>query len=255
VALGYAGGEITAISDAEATWASNALSNAVKYLADDTVGAVTGVHEITGAILSQSVETEKSYRRIYSLLSIAESKLHSTPLFEGELALYRRRLLNGFPEDIGADDTGAALEIIEKGYRAIAVPDARFLEPTPYSWNGRFKQKIRRGQHILQAFGKHRNLIFAKDTPFHRLVFPMRIFLYVIMPFLGAILIPSTLFVIARHPWLLFSGMVCCIPQIRKLILMNLTDVLIMVKAMINEMIGKKQMIWVKMEETRQQSK
>lgn len=67
--------------------------------------------------MSQAVEVEKTYRKLFRFLSIEESKLHSTPIFEGELALYKKNFKKFFPEDVGADDTAAAFEIKKRTSR------------------------------------------------------------------------------------------------------------------------------------------
>lgn len=255
VALKKANGEIVGISDAEATWAPGSLCAAIKYLADANIGAVTGTHRIYSLNESQAVEVEKTYRSIYQIVNVGESKLHSTPIFEGELALYRKALLERFPEDIGADDVGAALGIIQKGYRSIAVPEAIFFEPTPFSWRERFKQKIRRAQHVMQAFYKYRHLLFSNNTVFHNLIFPMNMYIYLLNPIFGLFFIIMSLFLALKYIYLFGLIVFLIIPQIRTLVLTHLSNIFIILFAYFNELRGNQQLVWVKIDETRLDAK
>jgi cellulose synthase/poly-beta-1,6-N-acetylglucosamine synthase-like glycosyltransferase len=152
-ALRRASGDIVVITDADSRWNSErTLSNAIAWLSDPTVGAVTCVkNPERGGFLG----VEGGYRRFYNTVRLAESKAWSTPVFHGELAAYRRELLEavgGFPTDIGADDSHTATLVALKGYRAIAVDDVECIEKVPeegyHSW------RVRRAQHLVQHFLK-----------------------------------------------------------------------------------------------------
>src|SRR6266566_4366846 len=103
-----ASGELVCISDAECLWNKEALRNAVKYLSDASVGSVSGVHA-SQEMSSLPVSLENSYRSIYRAVRIGESKVHSTPVAEGEIQLFRRADLPGFDPHVGGDDSDAAL--------------------------------------------------------------------------------------------------------------------------------------------------
>ncbi|TMI53462.1 glycosyltransferase [Candidatus Bathyarchaeota archaeon] len=160
VALSAAKNEIICLSDAECMWEKGALHNALKYISDPSIVSVTGIHALSGSAEGLSLSIEGSYRSIYRMLRVAESKLHSTPIAEAEIQVFRYSDVKKVDPRVGADDTCIALCVVEKGLRAIAAEDVMFFDPTPGSWTGRFRQKFRRGQHILQAFLKHSRLIF-----------------------------------------------------------------------------------------------
>jgi len=152
-ALRHASGDIVVITDADSRWASQrTLSNAVAWLSDPTVGAVTCVkNPERGGFLG----VEGGYRGFYNTVRLAESKAWSTPVFHGELAAYRRELLEavgGFPTDIGADDSHTATLVALKGYRAIAVDDVECIEKVPEE--GYHAWRVRRAQHLVQHFLK-----------------------------------------------------------------------------------------------------
>jgi hypothetical protein len=67
------------------------------------------------------LSTEEGYRNYYNILRLAESKAYSTPIFLGELFALRKESLlkiNGFPTDIGSDNSHTATEIASIGYRS-----------------------------------------------------------------------------------------------------------------------------------------
>jgi cellulose synthase/poly-beta-1,6-N-acetylglucosamine synthase-like glycosyltransferase len=131
-ALRLATGEIVVVTDADSTWLSrDTLTNALAWFSDPGVGAVT--------CLKIPVEegfagVEKGYRDFYNVVRLGESKKFSTPVFHGELAAFRKSLLQelgGFPTNTGADDSHTATLIALKGYRAIAVDNAICTELVP----------------------------------------------------------------------------------------------------------------------------
>lgn len=149
-ALRLADGEVVVVADADARWIGrSALRRAVSYLADPAVGAVTCVKSAERA---GPAGAESAYRRFYDEVRIAESAVHSTPIFHGELAAFRRSLVESFPLDVGADDSWTALSIALRGYRAVAAPDVECVEAVPA--RGYFRWRVRRAQHLLQAFAK-----------------------------------------------------------------------------------------------------
>jgi cellulose synthase/poly-beta-1,6-N-acetylglucosamine synthase-like glycosyltransferase len=150
-ALKHAGGEVVVITDADARWGSrDALSNAVSWLGDPSVGAVTCLKKPAGGGVAG---VEEGYRGYYNVVRLAESKAHSTPVFHGELAAFRRRLLEelgGFPTSLGSDDSHTATRIALMGYRSIAVDNAWCVEGVPE--RGYHKWRVRRAQHLVQHF-------------------------------------------------------------------------------------------------------
>ena len=150
-ALKYATGDIVVITDVDTTWSSNdTLSNAVLWFNDLSVGTVTCLKLPAGKGI---MRVEEGYREFYNVVRLAESKKHSTPVFHGELAAFRRSLLEkvgGFPTNIGADDSHTATRIALTGYRAIAVDNAWCVESVPKS--GYHTWRIRRAQHLIQHF-------------------------------------------------------------------------------------------------------
>src|SRR5207245_10315413 len=146
--LKHATGEMVCFSDAECEWDRDALRNAVKYFSDPMIGSVSGIHETRLDRKALSVEVEDSYRSIYSMLRVAESKVHSTPVAEGEIQLFRRGQFVEFDTSIGGDDTCAALCMVEKGFRSIRAEVVILIELSPFIWRARCVQRVRSGQMV-----------------------------------------------------------------------------------------------------------
>lgn len=159
-ALKHATEEIIVTTDVDSWWPiTNTLAETMKWLADPKVGAVSCLKKP-----ATPHATEEAYRRYYNTLRIAESKAWSTPVFHGELAAFRRELLNklgGFSTDVGADDSHTATKIALMGYRAITPENILCTEMVPrknyHAW------RIRRTQHLIQHFQKI--LALEQKTP------------------------------------------------------------------------------------------
>jgi cellulose synthase/poly-beta-1,6-N-acetylglucosamine synthase-like glycosyltransferase len=189
-------------------------------------------------------------------LRIGESKLYGTVLYEGELMLVKKGLLDkiGFDEQIGGDDVSTALRVAEQGYRAITAEDAYFIEQTPYTWREKFDQKTRRGRHVFQALWKYRYLMFKKRTPFHTLILPFETYIYVVDPFLTVLLLALTVVMLVRYPLLLLFTPLLLIGRIRELVTTHLLDSGIMVAAILMEAKGREKVTWNKISEIREPS-
>lgn len=159
-ALEYARGDVVVITDVDATWpSSSTLSEAVSWFSDPSAGAVTCLKLPAG---SGAGGVEEVYRSFYNVVRLAESKIHSRPVFHGELAAFRRALLEkleGFSTDSGADDSHTATRVALMGFRSIAVDNAWCIEKVPS--RGYHAWRIRRAQHLVQHFTKTLRLLWA----------------------------------------------------------------------------------------------
>jgi len=174
--------EVVVITDADSLWPSRrALAEAVKWFADPSVGAVSCVKlpESPGA-----AGVEEGYRGFYNVVRVAESKAWTTPVFHGELAAFRKDLLDrvgGFPTDIGADDSHTATKIALLGFRSITPEDVICVEAVP--GRGYHTWRIRRAQHLIQHFAK--TLRGGAKTPNRfRSILYAEIFLHIANPWI-----------------------------------------------------------------------
>jgi len=115
-------------------------------------------------------------------------------VFHGELAAYRRRLLEeigGFPTDIGADDSHTATLIALKGYRAITPETLQCIELVPEKMS---RWRIRRAQHLIQHFVKMLRLWRRAPKQFRKIL-AVEMYLHLLNPWL--LVIAVALLVIA----------------------------------------------------------
>lgn len=185
--------EVVILTDADSFWPQrDTVRRAVAYLADPTVGAVSCLKRPAG---QGPGGVEEAYRSLYNQVRLAESKAHSTPVFHGELAAYRKSLLEeigGFPEDLGADDSHTATLIALKGHRAITPEDVWCTELVPRK--GYTRWRIRRAQHLTQHFQKTLRIRHRTPKQFKKILL-METYLHLLNPWL--LLVAATLLALA----------------------------------------------------------
>lgn len=139
--------DVVVITDADALWPRrDTLVKVASYIADDEVGAVSCLKVPRGA-----GGLERTYRQWYNKLRLWESEVYATPIFHGELAAFKLEVLReGFPMDIGADDSYMAIKAAIMGKRAVTPDDVICTELVPRK--GYLKWRLRRAQHLIQAF-------------------------------------------------------------------------------------------------------
>jgi biofilm PGA synthesis N-glycosyltransferase PgaC len=147
-ALKFATGEVIATTDADTLWPPDSLAVALRYLSSESIGAVTGREIVSNAKDSVNALAEQAYRSIYDTLREGESKIHSTIIFDGALALFKRSAMDHFEERI-SDDTGTTLQVIKRGFRAVFAPDALFYDASPKSTRAKLKLKSRRARNLM----------------------------------------------------------------------------------------------------------
>jgi biofilm PGA synthesis N-glycosyltransferase PgaC len=251
-AMKHAKGQIIATSDADSYWDPSALRNAVSYLADPQVGALTGREELLN--LNQNVLTlsEGMYRNVYNTIRIGESKIHSTQFFQGELSLYKREAFKKFNDEKGSDDSGTVKNIIASGYRTIFIPEAVFSDVAPYSWKGRFSLKERRALHLIHALVGAVKLKREKRFPQPGFILYANFFFHVINPFLILALLSGAIYFICLFPWLLLLSLpLFLLKKSRILTVSYLTSNLALIWAAFKYVRKDEQIVWKKIDEMR----
>ncbi len=177
-------GEIVVITDADAILDKDVLNNALPYLADKTVGAVTGKQVLINPNENVSQKSEQTYREFFDLIRTAESNIGYTMIFNGPFMAFKQEVLEAPSENSVADDTEMAIKVIEKGYHTLYVPQALFYENIPVSNRSRIKQKERRAQGLVQSFWRHRGILFNKRYgKFGTTIFPAEFAVHLVLPF------------------------------------------------------------------------
>jgi len=243
-ALRHANNDIIIIADADALWPENAVCEAVKWFSDPSVGAVSCLKK---PMKHGFLGIEGGYRDYYNILRLAESKAFSTPIFHGELAAFRREMLlkvNGFPTDIGADDSHTATKIASMGYRSI-TPEIWVSEMVPKK--GYASWRVRRAQHLIQHFMRSTKLKVKNKT--FKKILTIEAYLHVINPWIlltVAILLAADILLFKSIVSLMFLFTGSILLSIKEYRTWSIQQVYLMIAAIKN--IKTKEIAWNKQE-------
>jgi cellulose synthase/poly-beta-1,6-N-acetylglucosamine synthase-like glycosyltransferase len=263
-ALKCASSDVVVLADADSLWARDALREALKYFSDPSVGAVTAVKEPVKGSGNPGMNSkmESTYRLFYNDVRVGESRVHSTPVFHGELAAFRRDLLfevGGFPSDVGADDSHAATLIALRGHRAIAAPEVRVYELSPNSWNGYAAWRGRRAKHLVQHFSRSSKKLFGAPKGF-RSVLAVESFLHLVNPWLLLVAFTSFVMSIAIEGFSLLNMLVMLVilaallvGRVREALLTWVVSQVVLVYSAVAG-VRSKELTWKKIEDLRKSS-
>jgi len=198
LALNNANGEVIVVSDADCFWPPDILRKALPFISDPSVGAVTGLEVLLNPTSSWVTETEVLYNSMVHAIRVGESKFHSTIFFQGGFGAYKRSLLDQF--DTQADDSGTALNIVQKGARTLLLPEAVYYTSFPSLWRGKFIIKLRRAGQLVQIWFSCLRLSIKGKLRLPKRIFWPETYLYLINPFIFLLLILTSFLVILENP-------------------------------------------------------
>jgi len=187
-ALKVASKPIVIVSDADTFWPPNILRDALPYLSDPRVGAVTGRGMNEDAEKSWVTRVEDTYLRLANLLRLGESKVHSTIRFEGGFCAYKREAFESFDCETGADDSGTALEVVQNGYRSILVPEAVFYTRFPARFIGKLRVKVRRANQLIGLWVRCLKLLLRGELLLPWKIAVPEVWLFVFNPLIFVVL-------------------------------------------------------------------
>lgn len=143
-AIGEAKGEIIVFSDANSTYARDAIRALVRPFADARVGGVAGNQRYRGIghQPGEGAGGEQAYWSFDRLLKVAESRAGNAISATGAIYAIRRSLVGVVPEGV-TDDFAVSSSIIAQGYRLVFAPDAIAYESPAASGRGEFGRKVR----------------------------------------------------------------------------------------------------------------
>jgi cellulose synthase/poly-beta-1,6-N-acetylglucosamine synthase-like glycosyltransferase len=259
-ALKFAEGEIIATSDADAMWSRDALKKAVKYFSDPRIAAVTGHEIIANAYKNIHTYSEYLYRKTYYVLRLGESKINSTMIFQGELALYRKSYLKYFEDRPGySDDTGTVIRLIRERYRCIYIPEAKFADAAPPNFKDKIKLKSRRGQHLISALTESLKYKIKGELPLPLYIILANCYMHVVSPIVQSVLPTILLISLLRNTAVIIFTVIVAILAIsmlsRKAIALTelyVTSTIALITALIKAVIGMRAAVWEKIESMRE---
>ena len=250
-ALPFSINDIVIVSDADTQWPEDLLQKTLPYLVDSKVGAVTcgGVNRNMGE--TWVTKGEDTYLHLTNLIRLGESKLHSTVRFEGGFCAFKKNAFDQFDAETGSDDSGTALEVVQRGYRAIIVPDTVFYTTFPTFFADKLKMKARRATQLISLWIKCSKLLFQR-----RLLLPKKIaipemLLFILSPLILVGLIVTTASVILLSLFsfftvgiLMFVG--CLLVLARRAFVEVLVDNFVLFYALLSIVRGRRYTVWEK---------
>ncbi len=253
-ALKHATGDVIVVSDADCFWSPDILVKALPYLSDPSVGAVTGLEELLNPRQSWVTQTETAYNSSVHKIRTGESKIHSTIFFQGGFGAYKCMFLDEF--DCDADDSGTALNIVQRKARTLLIPEATYFTTFPGTWKGKITVKMRRAGQLIKIWFKCLKLSLKG-----KLVLPKKIclpeaFLYVFNPIVFFLLVGTTSILLSKHP-ILFLGFsvvlspILLIERTRTFFIEVVQDNFVLLGALFAFVLNKEFSIWKTVEGSR----
>jgi len=244
-ALQYASSEIIATSDADCRWVPDTIRNAIRYLSDPSVAAVSGQETLMNPDQSSATRTESQHRKLFNYIRVGESKIHSTIIFEGALAFFKKELLKRFDEP--CDDSGSALNLVQEGYRTILIPDVSFLNPFSPKWNKKIAKKTRRAQHLVEIWYRCLVLDLKGKLKLNPWISRVNVFLHIVNPFLFLVFALTSVFLLVEYPAALLAiPLILLIPKARDSFLLYVTNYFFLLQAIFMQAFGRRQVVWKK---------
>jgi cellulose synthase/poly-beta-1,6-N-acetylglucosamine synthase-like glycosyltransferase len=242
------------VSDADCFWSPDILLKALPYLSDSSVGAITARELLLNPQDSWVTRGEQFYNDNVQSIRIGESKVHSTIFFQGGFAAYKRTLLNEFDHDV--DDSGTALNLVQRKSRTLLVPEIAFYTPFPTIWKNKIALKIRRASNLQQLEAECLNLLLRRKLLIPRRIAIPQIALHIFNPLILVALTVVSIFVFIQYPLLLLALLLalCSVIPVRKIrtaVFEAFQDNFILLLALGSFFTGRKFKLWQTVQESR----
>jgi biofilm PGA synthesis N-glycosyltransferase PgaC len=244
-ALPYCSGEVVIVSDSDSFWPSDIFEKALPFLADPSVGAVSGPKVLLNANQSWVTRTEELYLRSLNLRRLGESKLSSTLFFEGGFSAFKKNVITAFDQhNTGSDDNGTVIQIMEKNLRAIYLPEAKFFTFFPATWREKFNIKTRRANQIVRVCSKYASLLLKGRIKISKSVIWQNVLLTLFSPFMFILLLVASVPLVLQFPYFLFVLLVLLLPKIGLVVSEAIQSHFILFFSIISASFGKKFSKW-----------
>lgn len=240
-------GDVVIVSDADCFWPSDILEKALPFLADPSIGAVSGPKVLLNPDQTWVTRTESAYLHSMNMVRVGESKVSSTLLFEGGFSAYKRELLDSFdPYNTGSDDCGTVVALAEKGYKTICVPEAHFYSAFPTSWREKIDIKMRRANQLVRVLWVYLVLLLNGRLKVSKRVIVQGIWIYLVSPVMFIGLIAITAYFLFKFPYSSLVFVFFLTPNLRFYIFELIQNYLILFVSIVAVLINIKFMIWRK---------
>jgi biofilm PGA synthesis N-glycosyltransferase PgaC len=244
-ALEYCTGEIIIVSDADCFWPSDILGKAIPFLADPSVGAVSGPKILLNSNQTWVTRIEADYLKSANVLREGESKAGSTVFCEGGFSAFKRAAFDKFDAyNTGSDDCGTLVSVIANNLRTMLVPGAIFYSAFPATYNGKIAVKLRRTSQLVRVFGKYLTLIFKKRINTAKKVIIPNAVLYLLSPIAFLFFVALTVVLLSIYPVLLLASVLLVIPPLRFYLFEVLESNFLLFVSIILTIAGRKSSVW-----------
>ncbi|MCW4048006.1 MAG: glycosyltransferase [Candidatus Bathyarchaeota archaeon] len=253
-ALKSVNADVIIISDADCFWPSDILLKALPYLSDPTVGAVTARELLLNPHGSWVTMGEQFYDNTVQSWRIGESKTHSTIFFQGGFAAYKHHIINEFDRE--ADDSGTALNIVQKNNRALLIPEIGFYTTFPAVWRNKVTLKVRRARQLQRLWAKCFMLLTRGKLVIPKKIAIPEIFLHLVNPLLLVVLGLVSIVMFVEYPIFLLAFLIALCPTLlvrktRTIILEILQNNFILLVALASFVTSKRINQWKTVQESR----
>ena len=246
-ALKQCEGDVIIVSDADCFWPSGILRESLPFLADPSVGAISGPKLLLNPDQSWVTASEEKYMESHNRIKLGESKINSTVFFEGGFSAYKKGVIDAFdPYNTGADDAGTVMKVLEKNLRAILVPQARFFTTFPVTWEAKVGIKARRGNQLVRVFMKYAGLLAQRRIANSKRVILQNILLYLLTPFMFVLLLVVTAYFLLMFPYLVLAFLLLLVPQVRRSFFEVIQSYIVLLLSIVSVAFGKRTLVWGK---------
>jgi cellulose synthase/poly-beta-1,6-N-acetylglucosamine synthase-like glycosyltransferase len=250
LALKHCNGEVVGISDADCFWTPTILTESLPFMADLTVGAISGPKKLLNTESSWVTKSEDAYLKSMNLMKLGESKKATTIFFEGGFSVYKKEVLESFdPYNTGSDDCGTIISILEKGFRALMVSQAEFFTTFPETLNGKLKIKIRRANQLIRILQRYVVLLFQNRIKIARGTIAKNILLYLFGPVMFLFFVATTAYIMLKTPLMLILFLMFLIPKVRNYLFEAILNYSILLFSFISIGLKRKFTVWKKPED------
>lgn len=250
VALKDCSGDVIVISDADCFWPPEILNDSLCYLAEPSVGAISGPKVLLNKRDSWVTQSESKYLESMNSIKLGESKTYSTIFFEGGFAAFSKTALEAFdPYNTGSDDCGTVIKVLEHNKRAIMVPEARFYTFFPKSWKGKTEIKVRRAVQLVRVLREYLALLLKGKIKTVKNIVLRYALLYFFAPTMFLCFIATTILLMLTIPFTILLLSVLLIPNLNAYIIEVMSGFLVMSIASLLAVFKKKSLLWKKPED------
>lgn len=243
--------DLVIVSDADTFWPSDVLEKALPYLADSSVGAVTGHGVNRQSDESWVTRGEDEYLQLASIVRLGESKVNSTIRFEGGFCAFKREAFEKFDCESGSDDSGTALDVVQHRYRTIMAPDVVFYTSFPTSISGKLRVKVRRANQLISLWLKCLKLMFSGKLLLSKRIVLPNVFMFLVNPWVFLVLCMASVAHVLLFPFsvlslLLLASVAILFIFARSLFMELVVDNLLLAYASVGYLFGRRYVSWQK---------